>query len=72
MYDLYQYLYEHGILNDLCTTMTTWNYIRFINPISDPPPCSFFYITQKVLVSGCGNFLTFPKYPKPSPPGLLY
>ena len=31
-----------------------------------PPPCSFFYITQKVLVWGCWNFLTFPIYPKPT------
>ena len=30
------------------------------------PPCSFFYITQKVLGWGCWNFLTFPTYPKPS------
>ena len=30
------------------------------------PPCSFFYITQKVLVWGCWNFLTFPTNPKPS------
>ena len=30
------------------------------------PPCSFFYITRKVLVWGCWNFLTFPTYPKPS------
>ena len=27
-----------------------------------PPPCSFFYITQKVLVWGCWNFLSFLKY----------
>ena len=31
-----------------------------------PPPVVFFYITQKVLVWGCWNFLTFPTYPKPS------
>ena len=30
------------------------------------PPCSFFYITQTVLVWGGWNFLTFPTYPKPS------
>ena len=51
------------------------HFIESLNPISSgrvgvnltpPPPCSFFYITQKVLVWGCWNFLTFPKYPKPS------
>ena len=31
-----------------------------------PPPVVFFYITQKVLVWGCWNFLTFLTYPKPS------
>ena len=28
--------------------------------------CSFFYITQNLLVWGRWNFLTFHKYPKPS------
>ena len=31
-----------------------------------PPLVVFFYITQKVLVWGCWNFLTFLTYPKPS------
>ena len=30
------------------------------------PPHVVFYITQKVLVWGCWNFLTFLTYPKPS------
>ena len=37
-----------------------------VNTVCCLTPCSFFYITQKVLVWGCWNFLTFPKYPKPS------
>ena len=48
--------------------------LTFVNPIPagggsiwpSPLPCSFFYITQKVLVWGCSNFLTFLTYPKPS------
>ena len=52
------------------------------NPIPAGPPCSFFYITQKVWVWDCRNFLTFltflTKFPGHSPPiirsktGLLY
>ena len=53
---------------------TRWKYCTTVslNPIPAggesiwPPPRSFFYITQKVLVRGCWNFLNFPTYPKPS------
>ena len=46
--------------------------------LNPPPPCSYCYITQKVLVWDCWNFLTFPKYssgrnpPFKSKIGLLY
>ena len=46
---------------------------KTVNPISavrgrkfEPLPLFFFYITQKVFVWGCWNFLTFRKYLKPS------